>query len=150
MTSRRQREQSDHHIEYYPYPSTVFNDEIYPITDDIDPVADESFVDVAASLDTESTHQTGFDCDTHVGFHYKDPSAIASSSSAPSLISKSYQIERADITTPLSSNNLSSLVSNYQTEDQPINVPSIIPDQYNIIGQSFYQKKRKRELSQNP
>ncbi|KAJ6761929.1 hypothetical protein OIU74_024574 [Salix koriyanagi] len=150
MTSRYQHEQPNHHIEYYPYPSAVFNDDFYPLTDEIDPVADESFVDVSTSLDTESTHQTLFDCDAHIGFHYEDPSAIASSSSRPSLRSKSYETERANIITPSSSDNLSSLVSNYQAEDQPTNVPSIIPDQYNIIGQSFYQKKRKRELSQHP
>uniref|UniRef100_A0A6N2LI38 Uncharacterized protein n=1 Tax=Salix viminalis TaxID=40686 RepID=A0A6N2LI38_SALVM len=80
---------------------------------------DESFVDVSSSLDTESTHQSLFDRDAHIGFYYEDPSAIASSSSDPSLSS--------------SSDNLSSLVSNRQTEDQPINVPSMIPDQYNII-----------------
>ena len=52
MTSRRQREQPDHHIEYYPNRSTVFNDEFYPITDDINPVADDNFVDVATTPTT--------------------------------------------------------------------------------------------------
>ena len=141
MTSRRQREQPDHHIEYYP--SATFNNDFYSITDESDPIADESFLTVSTSLNTESTHQTLFDSNAHIGFHYEDPSAIASSSSGPSLISPTYETERANIITPSSSDILTSLVSNYQTEEQPINVPSIIPNQYNIIGQSSYQKKEK-------
>ena len=107
---------------------------------------DESFVGVSSSLDIEGAHQSLFYHDAHIGFHHEDPSAIASSSSGPNLRSKSHGTEHPNIITPLSSDNLSSPVSNCQAEDQPINVPSIIPDQYNIIGQSSYQKKRKREL----
>ena len=146
MTSRRQRQQPNHHMQCYPYPTTVFNDDFYPATDEISPDTDESSINVSSSLHTESTHQSLFDRDAHIDFHYEDPSAIASSSSGPSLRSKNNQIERANIIPPSSPDNLSSLVSNCQTEDQPINVSSMIPDQYNIIGQSFYQKKRKREL----
>ena len=149
MTSRRQREQPDHHIEYYP--SATFNDDFYSITDESYPIADENFLPVSTSLNTENTHQTLFDYDAHTGFHYEDPSTIASSSSGPSLISPTYKTERANIITPSSSYILTSLVSNYQTEEeQPINVSSIIPNQYNINGQSSYQKKRKRKLPQHP
>ena len=146
MTSRRQRQQPNHHMECYPYPTAIFNDDFYPATDEINPDTDESSIIVSSSLHTESTHQNLLDRDAHIDFHYEDPSAIASSSSGPSLRSKNNQIQRANIIPPSSPDNLSSLVSNYQTEDQPINVSSMIPDQYNIIGQSFYQKKRKREL----
>jgi hypothetical protein len=150
MTSRRQRPQPDHHIQCYPYPTAIFYDDSYPVTDDIYPVMDESFVGVSSSLDIESAHQNLFHRDAHIGFHYEDSSTIASSSSGPSLRSKSHGTEHANIITPLSSDNLSSLVSNCQAKDQPINVPSMIPDQYNIIGQSSYQKKkRKRELFQH-
>ena len=149
MTSRRQREQPDHHIEYYP--STTFNNDFFSITDESDPITDESFLTVSTSLNTENTHQTLFDYDAHIGFHYEDPSTIASSSSGPSLISKPYEPQRANIITPSSSNILTSLVSSYQTEeDLPLNVSSIIPNQYNINGQCSYQKKRKRKFPQHP
>uniref|UniRef100_A0A6N2KG64 Helitron helicase-like domain-containing protein n=1 Tax=Salix viminalis TaxID=40686 RepID=A0A6N2KG64_SALVM len=59
--------------------------------------------------DIESAHQSLFDRDAHIGFHYEDPSAIASSSSGPSLRSKSHGTEHANVITPLSSDNLSSL-----------------------------------------
>ncbi|KAJ6728842.1 hypothetical protein OIU74_006845 [Salix koriyanagi] len=149
MTTRRPRRQPDHHIESYPYPAAIFDEASYPITNDIYPIMDESFVGVSSSLDIESAYQSLFDHDAHIGFHYEDPSAVASSSSGPSLRSKSHGTEHTNVITPLSSDNLSSLVSNCQAEDQPINDPSMTPDQYNIIGQSSYQKKRKRELFQH-
>ncbi|KAF9662469.1 hypothetical protein SADUNF_Sadunf18G0056400 [Salix dunnii] len=105
MTSRRQRRQPDHHIECYPYPMGIFDDDSYPVTDEIYPVMDVSFVGVSSSFDIESTHQSLFDRDAHISFHYEDPSAIASSSSGPSLRSKTNETERANIITPLSSDN---------------------------------------------
>ena len=143
MTSRRQRRQPDHHFVSHAYPTGVFDDDFCPVTG-------ESLVGVANSSNIQDADQSIFECDARSDSHISDLSAIASSSSAPSLQSEMNQTGNASMIGPSSSNIFSSLASSNQARGHQTNVPSIIHDQYNTIGQSFYQKKRKRELFQHP
>ncbi|KAF9664531.1 hypothetical protein SADUNF_Sadunf16G0028400 [Salix dunnii] len=78
MTSRHQRLQPYHHMEFYAYPTDVFDDDFYPTTD-------ESFANIAGTSETEDPHQNIFEFDAHIDSHCRDLSTIASSSSGPSL-----------------------------------------------------------------
>ena len=142
MTSRRQRQQPIHHIGCYIYPPSVSNDDFHH-------VAEENFLSVRSYSNAECTDVNTFECNEHIGSHFRDASAIASSSSDPSLRSGQNQTKNAITIDPSSSVNLSSTISNNQAEHHPINIPSMIHSQYNNVGQSSYQKKRKRELLQH-
>ncbi|KAF9666007.1 hypothetical protein SADUNF_Sadunf16G0184100 [Salix dunnii] len=139
MTSHRQRLQPDHRMECYAYPTSIFYDNFYPITD-------ESFADIASTSETEGAHQSIFECDAHIGSHCRDLSTIAYSSSGPSLQSEMNQTENANIIGPPSSKNLSCLIPSYHAGDHQINVPSMIHDQYNSISKSFYQKRKENNF----
>ncbi|KAJ6778414.1 hypothetical protein OIU74_002246 [Salix koriyanagi] len=140
MASRHQHHQPIHDIGCYTYPPTILDDDFYGVTDEIS-------VDVPSSLNLEVARDNIFDLHPYIDSHFRDFSTVASSSSVPSLRLEANQTTYTNITDPSSSNNLSHLTSDHQVEAHQNVVPSMIDGHYNSIGQSTYQKKkRKREL----